>query len=70
MSYRQSSKNQWGIEMDKRALEVYVKTFFTTLQIDEPELYNKTMRLFKAGKGDVVRDIMWEVVSKEVNKPC
>ena len=50
--------------MDSTALEVYVRTFFTTLKSDEPELYNKTMRLFKAGKGDAVRDIMWEVFSK------
>ena len=50
--------------MDSTTLEVYVRTFFTTLKSDEPELYNKTMRLFKAGKGDAVLDIMWEVFSK------
>tara|TARA_R100000995_G_scaffold25982_1_gene11314 strand:- start:170 stop:328 length:159 start_codon:yes stop_codon:yes gene_type:complete len=49
--------------MNKTALEIYVKTFFTTLERDEPELYNKIMRLFKAGKGDKIRDIMWEVFS-------
>tara|TARA_R100000963_G_C4624793_1_gene91296 strand:- start:111 stop:284 length:174 start_codon:yes stop_codon:yes gene_type:complete len=47
--------------MDKEFLKRYVETFFKTLKKDDPKLYLKTMKMFKAGKGHAIRDIIWQV---------
>tara|TARA_R110000824_G_scaffold142410_1_gene309433 strand:- start:45 stop:218 length:174 start_codon:yes stop_codon:yes gene_type:complete len=47
--------------MDQEFLKRYVETFFKTLKKDDPKLYLKTMKMFKAGKGHAIRDIIWQV---------
>ena len=51
---------------DKESLKHYVETFFKTLKKDEPKLYFKTMKMFKEGKGDAVRDIVWKVFENSI----
>ena len=44
--------------------ESYVEKFFLTLKENDSELYQKVRNQFKAGRGNEVRDILWEVMKK------
>ena len=42
-------------------MEDYIKRFFTILKEENPKLYRKTKYLCTTGRGEEVKDILWEV---------
>jgi hypothetical protein len=45
----------------KAMMEDYIKRFFTILKEEDPKLYRKTKYLCTTGRGEEVKDILWEV---------